>query len=267
MSYIVQWNCRGLRANIDEVHILIQNFLPDIFSFQETLLNDTNPINFRKYTLLTSNPVIRDGRAHGGAALMINNNIPHSQIPITTNLQAVAARVSLFQTVSVCSLYLPPSLPIDLKTLDDLLAQLPAPILLMGDFNAHSTLWGCRAVDGKGKQIEDFIANNNLCLLNTKCITYIHPAAGSQTSIDLTICDPSLMLDFRWSVHDDLCGSDHFPLIIENSKPTIATSTQRWKLNKGDWETFQSLCDNHLIGISLSRPMILSRCLLLNFLK
>ena len=98
--------------------------------------------------------------------------------------------------MTICSLYLPPSLPIDLKELDDLLTQLPTPVLLLGDFNAHSTLWGCNALDSKGKQIEDFVHNNNLCLLNTKSFTYIHPATGSKSAIDLSICDPSLTLDF-----------------------------------------------------------------------
>ena len=38
--------------------------------------------------------------------------------------------------------------------------------------------------------------------------TYLHPRNGSYSAIDLPVCDPSLLLDFSWSVDDDLCGSD-----------------------------------------------------------
>ena len=39
--------------------------------------------------------------------------------------------------------------------------------------------------------------------------TYLHSSNGSYYSIDLTIVDPSLLIDLHWSVHDVLCGSYH----------------------------------------------------------
>ena len=246
MDSIIQWNCRGFRANLDEIHILIQDFFPVAFCLQETLLSDKNVVEFRKYALFCSKPVIRDNRAHGGAALMIRKDVPHSQVQTVSNLQAVAVRVSLFHPITICSIYLPSSSPIDIKKLTDLLDQLSSPVLLIGDFYAHSPLWGCKFLDNKGKQIEDFVSNNSLCLLNTKAITYIHPGTGSQTAIDLSICDPSLLMDLSWTVHDDLCGSDHYPLILKNNKPTPSDTTQRWKLTKADWPTFADLCETYL---------------------
>ena len=62
----------------------------------------------------------------------------------------------------------------------------------MGDFNAHSSLWGCRDTNVKGRQIEDLISEHNLCLLNDKSHTYLHPATGSYSSLDLTFCSPEL---------------------------------------------------------------------------
>ena len=102
------------------------------------------------------------------------------------------------------------------------------------------------SLDTEGKEIEDFINNNNLCFLNTKTITYIHPATGSKTAIDLSICDPSLMMDLSWSVHDDLCGSDHFPIVLKTNKPASNSTAKRWKLNKADWTTFREMCDQNL---------------------
>ena len=83
----------------------------------------------------------------------------------------------------ICSVYLPPSITIDSNELDELIYQLPKPFILMGDFNDHSSLWGCRDTNVKGRQIEDIISEHNLCLL----MTYLHPAASSYSSLDLPL--------------------------------------------------------------------------------
>ena len=118
----------------------------------------------------------------------------------------------------------------------------------MGDFNAHSQVWGCGKLDPKGKAVEDFINSNNLTLLNSSDITYVHPATGTRTAIDLTVCDPALFLDFEWKVHDDLCGSDHFPILIKNCKGQPTLSAAHWKLHKADWTEFERLCSQTLVA-------------------
>ncbi|VDI46862.1 Hypothetical predicted protein [Mytilus galloprovincialis] len=67
----------------------------------------------------------------------------------------------------------------------------------------------------KGKIIEDFVSQEGLCIFNDGSNTYLHPGNGSYSSIDIPICDPSLLLDYSWRVHDDLCGSDHFPIVLK----------------------------------------------------
>ena len=66
---------------------------------------------------------------------------------------------------------------------------------IVGDFNAHSTLWGCTKVDRRGKIIEDLITKSNLCILNSASTTYVHPATGSVSAIDLSMCSPDIFLD------------------------------------------------------------------------
>ena len=178
MNRIIQWNCRGLKPNFLEVQQLLISMEPIAFCLQETYLT-TNTITVdKRYALYTKNITISGERAHGGVALLIRKSIPHSEINLITSLQAVAVRLTLHKVTSLCSLYLPPSTAIDVRELENLLNQLPSPAVILGDFNAHSPVWGCRDLDIKGKQIEDFIANNNLFLLNDKVITYIHPASG-----------------------------------------------------------------------------------------
>ena len=57
-------------------------------------------------------------------------------------------------------------------------------------------------------------------------------------TLDLSICSPNIYLDFDWSVLDDLHGSDHFPVKIEEITSTNEDHHSRWNLNKANWENF-----------------------------
>ena len=47
---------------------------------------------------------------------------------------------------------------------------------------------------------------------------------------------------FSWKVHDDLCGSDHFPIILESLKSTVGDKPTRYKFNKADWTLYEQMC-------------------------
>jgi len=104
-----------------------------------------------------------------------------------TSLQAVAVRVTCRKALTICSLYLPPSAEWSINDIADLLQQIPSPVLLLGDFNAHNPLWGSNKLDSKGKIIEDILLKFNLSVLNSGSVrcqdmnscssqTYIYPA-------------------------------------------------------------------------------------------
>ena len=118
--------------------------------------------------------------------------------------------------------------------------------MIMGDFNAHNPLWGSKNLNVKGKRIENFLSQEGLCIFNDGSETFLHSGYGTYSCIDLTICDPSLFLDFSWRVHDDLCGSDHFPIIVENLFASAQEGVPRWKVEKADWLLFETLCREEL---------------------
>ena len=70
-------------------------------------------------------------------------------------------------------------------------------------------------------------------MLNDKSPTYFHPASGSFTSIDLSLCSASVFLDFEWQIDSDQCGSDHFPIFIDIVKSMPKDNVPRWNLKKG----------------------------------
>ena len=243
---LIQWNCRGLRPNFDELSLLIQNHNPIAVCLQETFLKDTDNISMRGFNLY--HKFYDAERASGGVSILVNENIPQSVVALNTNLQAVAVRVTGHKAITICSIYLPPrnNFNFNPRYLQDLFDQLSTPFVVMGDFNGHHTMWGCEDVNTRGKQLEDLILKNDVILLNDKTSTYFHPATGSLTSIDLTLCSPSLFADFSWKVGPDPCGSDHFPIILENDGPPSLERVQRWKLAKADWGHFQHLCSTRL---------------------
>ena len=68
-------------------------------------------------------------------------------------------------------MYIPPSFSLKYEHLIALIQQLPAPYLLLGDFNGHSILWGNKENNARGELIENVITNNDICLMNDKSYT------------------------------------------------------------------------------------------------
>jgi len=80
-----------------------------------------------------------------------------------------------------------------------------------------------------------------LCIFNdgTDTHMYLHPGNVSYSTIDLTVTDPSLLLELSWKVHGDLCRSDHFPITLESLSSTIGKDLHDINLTK-----LTGLCTN-----------------------
>ena len=242
---IIQWNCRGLRSNYNEILLLLSLLSPSVFCLQETSLKTDDQFNIRDFN--TYNYIYSEGqRPSCGSSILVHSSCPQREIKLVTNLQAVAVSVTLDREITICSVYIPPNFHLETEHLDTLLKQLPSPYILVGDFNGHNILWGCKDNNPKGNIIEDFITKNDLCLMNDKSHTYLHPITGNFSSLDLSMCHPSLLLDFDWTVSEDQHGSDHFPVIIESVNNSTDDHNAKWKLNKANWELYHSLCEESL---------------------
>ena len=55
------------------------------------------------------------------------------------------------------------------------------------------------------------------------------------------MASPTIALYFQWSVHDDLCGSDHFPIFLTTHAEDNATHP-RYNFKKANWNLFGDLC-------------------------
>ena len=80
--------------------------------------------------------------------------------------------------------------------------------------------------------------------MNDKSNTFLDSGKGTFSALDLSICHPSLYLDYEWSVCEDQHGS--------GIKTSEEDHNPKWKLNKANWDLFHTLCDESLTTTSLS---------------
>ena len=83
--------------------------------------------------------------------------------------------------------------------------------------------------------------------LNDKSNSYLNPLTGSYSVIDLSLCDPITYMDYECKVHNDLCSSDHFPIILESLQPLHEDKLPHWKIIKANWQAFETICQQKLL--------------------
>ena len=150
---IIHCNCRGLKPNYNEVSLLISEYDPSVFCFQETFLKSDDNISIKGFNVY--NYVYIDClRPAGGASIYVKRSFPQRKIDLQTELQVTAISVTLDREITICSVYIPPSFSLNSQHLDNLLQQLPTPYIVLGDFNGHNILWGGQNNDSKGELIE-----------------------------------------------------------------------------------------------------------------
>ena len=203
-------------------------------------------------------------------------------------MQAEAVTLTSGKVFTVCSLYLLPSEPLDVPTLEQLITQLPSPYMLQGDFNAHNVVWGLDSNNNRGNVICKFISDNNLCLMNDGSYIYLHPGSGTFTAIDLSLCTPGIFMDLDFEVESDTYGSD--PLLSawpevrgtadtdgvippsgQSSSYSLTTlSSSSSTDRRAEWNDFRELCVNEIkidVFQSQDEPMSIFTRMLFNIAK
>ena len=162
-NYIIQWNCRGLRSNREDIELLISKYSPAAICLQETLLKPGQIQSFKHYSTYYKNGI----HGHGGVCILVKNNFIHSQIQFQADLKAGAVCITISnKTYTVASVYVPPSETLNELAFDRMIKSFSSRYLVLGDFNGHSHLWGANQENERGKVVEHFIDSHNLILLN-----------------------------------------------------------------------------------------------------
>ncbi|GFS90849.1 probable RNA-directed DNA polymerase from transposon X-element [Trichonephila clavipes] len=241
MTSFISWNCRGLRTRFDDLKSIISTYQPACVALQETFLKSTMTMQVRGFNCVRRD-VDGDTSPTGGVCLFTSNLYPSTVVTLHTSLQAVAVRIHIRSLVTVCCVYLPPNDVVPQVDLNQLVSQLPAPFILLGDFNGHSPLWGHDDTNSRGRQIEQLISDHCLCLLNNDEKTYFHAPTRTFHSLDLAICSPPLLPMLNFEVANDLHNSDHFPLLVSHVNGAgTRFRPPTYHFHRADWDKFTRL--------------------------
>lgn len=250
---IIQWNACSINNKFDELKLLIDDIKPIIICLQETLLNPIKKIpikNFKKYRYDFSN---NNGNICGGVSTLVHNSV-HSEIfPIDSNLQVIGVKIKtplLPYSLTICNIYCPPAQNYTTKDMLNIQKQLSKPYLIVGDFNAHGQLWGSNFLCPKGNEIENFLYDcYDLALLNNRKPTFLSHGHKTYSHIDLTFASRSIASKISWDTYDDLCQSDHFPIIITLENPSDSSLPQSvndiWLYKRANWDMYKDKISFH----------------------
>ena len=239
-THIIHWNIRGFRSNYQHLRLLLSHTNAVVVCLQESRMPVpplAPPRGFQLYH--QPGPPGQDDLDYGGSCILVKDQIGHMSLPLTTDLQAIAIRCHLDHTYTICSLYVPPHFPLRLEQLEHLIQQLPAPFLLLGDFNARHPIWGDSVSNSKGLVLEQLLGTGLCGILNGDFPTHFHAATNSTSCVDLSLCSPELLPDFSWSVSRDLYNSDHFPVRLSLPDQTPHATPTRFQYHRANWACFR----------------------------
>ena len=143
-NYIIQWNCRGLRSNREDIELLISKYSPAAICLQETMLTPHQTQTFKHYSAYYKSGI----HGHGGVCILVKDKFIHSQVQFQdkfihsqvqfqADLQAVAVCITINnKTYTVASVYVPPS-----ETLNELAFD-----RMVNSFSSRYLIQGCQPV-------------------------------------------------------------------------------------------------------------------------
>ncbi len=175
------------------------------------------------------------------SSILIHHKTPYIQPNITSIIPCTLARVFIQRWITLVSVYFSPSKNIDFDAFCNLLSQLTPPLLIVGDFNCCHTFWGDSIVTFQGWSLEQFLSSTDFLLLNSNHPTRFDTRTHTFSSIDLSICSPSLNLSFHWSVVDQFLTSEHSPILPSHTSYTPLPNPPHWHFDRADWHLFSSL--------------------------
>ena len=241
---ILQWNANGIRSRTAEFRRYLSSTSnrPDIICLQETNLKSDQHWRLTGYNLVRKD----SNSLKGGVAIYIHNSISYTILKTNDNICNTGISIRCNGTdLNIITIYNPPGTKID-KTDYNSLFNLPN-LLVLGDFNAWSPLWGSSTTNKAGSIFEEVIDYCDMAVLNTGQTTYTHHN-GNETVIDISFASKSLALRCDWKVLSDSLGSDHRPILVSVDQKVYRDEVthERFNIRKADWRKFESLSGEKL---------------------
>ena len=258
---LMQWNCRGIYRKISELKNWLENMAtkPDVIALQETHLISKYTPRIRGYVLLR-----KDRDIHGGGVcFFINERINFQEIQME-DAHLIESQLIMIDSLKVFNLYIPPNKSISKDLLFRTFRHCASKCVIVGDFNAHHSLWGSRATNSCGRHLFHVIDTLNLVVHNTHIPTRVHlslPNPGASSVLDLTLSSYDCSHKITTTVTDHLLGSDHFIVLSGiGFQPNRADRhLKSWSFQRANRQKFRDLCSQNFNSLADSAKHSIER--------
>ena len=187
-------NCQSFKTAKKDISNLVDNYNLDILCLTETWESDSEKVQFKNWQIL-SRP--RKQNAHGGVAILNKRSdkfiILRKPEFEKDDVEAICATVKLQDQdeILLVTAYIPPEKNEQMKGLIEIIKNCNTHhknIIVTGDFNAKSKLWGNKNENCAGELLERCIVSENFVCVNDGFQT----RRNSESVIDLFIVKPHL---------------------------------------------------------------------------
>ncbi|XDV52299.1 hypothetical protein PO909_021042 [Leuciscus waleckii] len=259
MVLLLQWNARSLMANGQEFKKYIDDLpnKPDIICVQETWLRPNLEFRLDGYASVRCD---RGDGVGGGCATFIGNDISFREVSVGGKEQEYVS-VAIWTNEGECVIinYYNPCRKLELGQITQIVGLDGNKVVVCGDFNAHSTLWGGVRTDANGEVIEELLEERNMVCLNDGRGTRIDVHTGNISVLDLTLVSRNLAGICEWELSEESSvGSDHFPVwcsvLLEINKDQRGL-VGKWIFSSAKWETFKYMCEIEMDKIDLNEEI------------
>lgn len=239
---IVTWNANGLNQRAHELEIFLHENNIDIALISETHFSNKNFIRIKGFnSYWTTHP---SGRARGGSAVLIKNNIKHYQQEDIRESYMQATVISIQYNganLNIAAVYCPPRHTPTKSQFNDVFNKLGPRFITGGDYNIKHTAWGSRLISpGKGNALFNAIHENKCKYLSPGGPTYWPTDTGKLPDLlDFFIIKGISSSYTRVEGINDLT-SDHIPVLLSVSATVIKKKKKQNLTNRfTDWDLFR----------------------------
>ena len=250
---ILQWNANGIGSKQTELSFFLEAHNVKVAAIQESKLTaKSRSPNIQNYTLVRQDRRLGPG---GGLLFFIHNSVSFTRKPLSTmskndpHLEELTISIAMDNTeLLITNVYIPPASSCNGRyspPLDHLLTGTDS--LVLGDFNAHHSLWHAGTTDTRGNQLADSVSTSSFAVLNTDSPTRL-PGSANPSSPDVSLASTSLITSSEWQTHTTM-SSDHLPILI-GLQTTATSSPARHRtyinLKKADWTGYRQEIERKL---------------------
>jgi hypothetical protein len=190
----------------------------------------------------------------GGVALLIKKDIQFSECRLFDSLDLEICAINLSingKETCIMTYYNPPNLKLS-EEVFHILRKNCAEYVIMGDFNAKTTLWCSDKNNDSGDILDNIILDNDCIIANSKEPTHKNFNGKTTSILDYIIISTKLFdyVEDCTVFSDEDMTSDHFPISLKLClKRTISknnniyqqsTKFKKYNFEKANWDGFKN---------------------------